>query len=329
MTNPRERFRLISLPADKRRTAFRDAVAAGLAASPKYLPCCYFYDRKGSELFESICELPEYYLTRAETAILKASADEIAGLFPREVTLVEFGSGNAAKTRLLMECFLQGRSRLRYVPIDICRTVLEESSLDLLRSYPRLEVVAVAAEYQEGLRYLYAEAGASRLVLWLGSNIGNFERQEAAAFMRRAGETFSPTDRLLVGIDLRKEPAILQRAYDDSAGVTAQFNLNILVRINRELGGHFDLERFQHRAVYEERMGRIEMYVVSARAQTVAIERLDRTVHFRADEAIHTENSYKYSLDEITELAAAADLAIERQWFDAEQRFSLTLLSRR
>jgi uncharacterized SAM-dependent methyltransferase len=171
------------------------------------------------------------------------------------------------------------------------------------------------------------EADRPKLILWLGSNMGNFERPEVESFVRCVRETMSPWDRLLVGIDLRKDRAVLQRAYDDSYGVTARFNRNILARINRELGGHFDLGKFHHRAIYNEQIGRIEMYLVSARAQLISIDRLGLEVPFEAGEMIHTENSYKYSVGEIEVLAGAAGLRVERQWLDAERRFSLNLLA--
>jgi L-histidine N-alpha-methyltransferase len=322
-----ERFRLVAVPARSRQAALAEDVAGGLTASPRRLSCRYFYDREGSRLFEEICRLPEYYLTRAETAILRAHAGGIPDRFPGDTTLIELGSGSAVKTRLLLEAFLRRRPRLRYVPIDISRGILEESSLALLDDYPGLEIEAVAGEYHEGLRHLKKETDRPKLVLWLGSNIGNFERAEAAAFLRRVGETLAAGDALLVGIDLRKERAVLEPAYDDSRGVTAAFNRNLLVRINRELGGHFDLGAFRHRAVYNEGEGRVEMYLVSTRAQRVAVHRLCLEVAFADGEAIHTENSYKYSPAEIGALAGAARLRLERQWFDAERRFSVNLFA--
>jgi L-histidine N-alpha-methyltransferase len=322
-----QRFRLIARPAADRHAAFARDVVAGLGASPKRLSCCYFYDADGSRLFEAICELPEYYLTRAEAGILRQHAAEIAAAFPGETTLIELGSGNAAKTRLLIEAFLATRPRQRYVPVDICRTVLEESSLDLLRSYSGLDIVAVAAEYHEGLQQIQAAVRGPRLILWLGSNIGNFERTEAAVFLDRVRRTMTPVDRLLVGIDLRKERAVLEAAYDDAQGVTAEFNLNLLTRINRELHGHFDVAQFRHRAVYNDEVGRIEMYLVSARDQSISIEELKCTVNVAAGEAVHTENSYKYSLQEIDALARTAGLTTERRWLDADERFSLNLLA--
>jgi dimethylhistidine N-methyltransferase len=324
---PHERFTLVGLPAEDRLARFAQDAAAGLTASPKRLPCRYFYDRLGSRLFEAVCELPEYYLTRAETAILRAHADEVAGLFPGPTDLIELGSGTAAKTRLLIEAFLRRQGRLRYVPLDISRTVLEESSRDLLRTYPRLEVLAIGGEYYEGLGHLAAIAAPRKLVLWLGSNIGNLERAEAAHFLAQVRGTLAPGDRLLVGIDLRKDRAVLEAAYDDPCGVTAAFNRNLLVRANRELGGRFDVRSFEHRAVYNEEKGRIEMYLVSTRPQRVRLDRLGLDVLFTVGEAIHTENSYKYSPGEIEALAAAAGLRTERAWLDPDGRFRLNLFS--
>lgn len=325
--SPRERFTLIDLPAEARRARFTRAISAGLTATPKSLPCCYFYDGVGSQLFEAICALPEYYLTRAETEILQAHAQEIAGLFPEVPDLLELGSGNADKTRLLIEAFISRSDRLRYVPLDICRTVLEESSLDLLRAYPTLEVLAIAGEYQDGLEHLRKVAARAKLVLWLGSNVGNLDRAEAASFLGRVRSTLAPGDRLLVGIDLRKDRAMLEAAYDDAQGVTAEFNRNLLARINRELGGHFDLRTFRHRAIYNEELGRVEMYLVSTCAQRVGIDQLNLDVCFAVGEAIHTENSYKYSRAEIDALASAAGLGTQRRWLDAAGRFSLNLFA--
>jgi L-histidine N-alpha-methyltransferase len=324
---PHARFTLVGLPAEDRLARFARDVAAGLAAVPKHLPCCYLYDRLGSRLFEAICELPEYPLTRAETAILRTHAEEIAALFPPATDLIELGSGTAAKTRLLIEAFLRRRGRLRYVPLDICRTVLEESSRDLLHAYPRLEVLAIAGEYREGLEHLRAMASPHKLVLWLGSNIGNLERAEAARFLAQVRGTLAPGDRLLVGIDLRKDRAALEAAYDDSCGVTAAFNRNLLVRINRELGGDFDVRAFAHHAVYNEGEGRVEMYLVCTRPQRVRLERLGLDVAFAAGEAIHTENAYKYSPAEIEALAVAAGLRTERAWLDPDGGFRLNLFA--
>jgi dimethylhistidine N-methyltransferase len=324
--DPTPGFRLVELSAGDPRAEFAHDVADGLTATPKRLACRYFYDREGSRLFEAICELPEYYLTRAEAAILHDHAHEIADCFPGDVTVVELGSGNAIKTQLLLDALLRAHRRVRYVPIDICRPVLEESSKALVEMFPGLEIVAVAAEYHEGLQRLESESTRPKLILWLGSNIGNFDRTEAATFLRRIRDTLEPSDRMLVGFDLRKDRTVLEAAYDDAAGVTAAFNLNLLVRINRELEGDFDLGRFRHRAIYDADLGRIEMYLVSTRSQRVTIGRLGLQVAFKAGETIHTENSYKYSLEEMDEVSKEAGLHAERSWQDAEGQFSLNLL---
>jgi dimethylhistidine N-methyltransferase len=321
-----DRLTLVVTREEDGLAALAQDVKAGLTANPKYLLCRYFYDPEGSRLFDAICDLPEYYLTRTERAILQERAAEIAGLFNAPITLMELGSGSATKTRLLIEALLRQHGRLRYVPVDISQSVLIESSEALLGDYPGLEVVAIAAEYDEGLRQLKKGGDGPKLILWLGSNIGNFERAEAADFLARLRETMTPADRLLVGIDLRKDRVVLEKAYDDPQGVTAQFNLNLLARINRELGADFDLEAFRHKAVYDDEVGRIQMYLVSTRNQSVNIGQLGLVLSFEANEAIHTENSYKYSLEEIEALASAAGFEVEQQWLDSERRFSVNFL---
>ncbi len=325
-----QRFTLIATNQKDRHAAFARDVLEGLTSTPKQLSCCYFYDRMGSLLFEAICDLPEYYLTRAEEEILRARGAELVSRFATQVRLVELGSGTAAKTRILIEALLSRQPALRYVPIDICRVTLQESALQLLKEYTGLDVIAIAAEYREGLRHLRAESDGrspAQLILWLGSNVGNYHRPEAAGFLRQVREMMTDADRLLVGIDLRKDRAVVEPAYDDSQGVTAEFNLNLLTRINRELGGRFDLEAFRHRAVYNEEAGRIEMYLVSTRAQRVAIQHPGLEIEFAAGEMIHTENSYKYSLAEVESLAVAAGLRIECQWLDSDSRFCANLLA--
>jgi L-histidine N-alpha-methyltransferase len=307
-------------------TDFAADVRAGLTAPRKRLSCRYFYDAEGSALFEEICALPEYYLTRAELSILQAHAGEIIASCSSDAALVELGSGSATKTRALIEAALDAHEAVRYVPIDISRSMLEESSRALLADYPTVEITAIAAEYRAGLRWLKRRR-EPKLVLWLGSNVGNFGRGEAARFLRGVRATMSAGDRLLMGVDLRKSRAVLEAAYDDAAGVTARFNLNLLARINRELGGHFRLGSFAHRARWNEGRGRVEIEIVSRRAQLVRIDALDLAVPFAGGERIYTESSYKYSPAEIDELARAAGLFVERRWLDGEQRFSVNLLA--
>jgi L-histidine N-alpha-methyltransferase len=303
-------------------------VRAGLAERPRRLACRWFYDAAGARLFEEICALPEYYLTRAEHEILATHrADVVAALEPG-TSLLELGSGNAEKTRILIEELLRRDRRLVYVPVDISRPTLEEAGRELVARYPGLEVRAIAAEYHEGLRRL-GQAGQEgpRLVLWLGSNVGNLDRDEAARFLTRLRELSSPRDRLLIGIDLRKDARTLVAAYDDAQGVTARFNLNLLARINAELGGDFDPGAFRHRATYDDQAGRIQMHLVSLRPQRVTIRALGLVVDFAEGEAIHTEDSYKYSLAEIAALAGASGFRIDRQWLDSGRRFALSLLA--
>lgn len=331
--SPSERF-VLDVHADQAllRARFADDVRAGLTARPKRLPCCYFYDDEGSRLFDAITRLPEYYLTRAERDILRDRAGDLAAEFREAPVVIELGSGSAAKTRLILDAVLARHATLRYVPIDISRGALEESAASLVRDYPLLEIHAVAAEYHDGLRRLEAPAAAGaegppKLILWLGSSIGNLHRPDAAAFLRRVRELMSARDRFLVGVDLRKDRAVLEAAYDDPAGVTARFNLNLLARINRELDGDFDPGAFRHRARYDEAAGRIEMYLDSLRDQSVRIGGPGLTVPFAAGEPVHTENSYKYAPDEIDGLAAAAALRVAQRWFDPARRFSVNLFA--
>ncbi len=323
------RFSLVEDAAGRDVASFGEAVQTGLGRDPKRLPCRFLYDEAGSLLFEEICDLPEYYLTRAEREILVRRAAEIAALFAEPITLAELGSGSSSKTRLLIEAFLRQHGRLRYVPLDISRSILETSALALLERYGSLEIRAIASDYARGLRHVRAETQRRKLIVWLGSTIGNLGRQEAAGFLGSVRQSLAPADRMLVGIDLRKDPAALEAAYDDAQGVTARFSLNLLERINRELGGRFDVKHFRHRAVYHEPEGRVAIEVVSTRAQSVRVEDLDLELEFAAGEAIHIEDSFKYSAQEIEALAGAAGLRVECRWHDPGGRFSLNLLAPR
>ena len=322
-----ERLTTIVCESALRPDSFAGEVRAGLTASPKSLPCRFFYDAEGSRLFEAISELPEYYLTRAGAEIMEERSGEVVAKLPRGATLIELGSGSSAKTRHLIERFLRRDGRLLYIPVDISRSMLEESAHALLDEFRGLEIIAVAGEYQEAMTHLRRDFGPPKLILWLGSNIGNLDRPEAVEFLRCLRGLMAAEDRLLVGIDLRKEPGVLEAAYDDAQGITAQFNKNILARINRELGGEFDLGRFDHRARYNDGAGRVEIHLESTIAQTIPIAALDLAVRFEPGEMIHTENSYKYSPAEIGETAAAARLRVTEQWLDRKGQFSLNLFT--
>ncbi len=324
-SSPHQRHARIETPAEHDASDFAEAVAAGLSPVEKSLPCRFLYDARGSQLFEAICETPEYYPTRAEHEILEARAGAIAARFDASITLVELGSGNARKTRILIEALLARHAALRYLPIDISRDALEASARSLLASYPALEVRAIASEYHEGLRLMREATAGPKLIAWLGSNVGNFDRTEAAGFLRRVRRALSDGDRLLLGVDLRKSRELLEAAYDDARGVTARFTLNLLLRINRELGGRFAPTAFAHRARWLEEEGKVEIHLVSRERQLVAIAALGLEVEFAKGEALHVEDSYKYSPAEIDDLLKAASLRGEARWLDAQGRFALAL----
>jgi L-histidine N-alpha-methyltransferase len=303
-----------------------DDVRKGLAAEPKRFLPKYFYDELGSQLFEAICLLPEYYLTSAENEILQHYADEIVASVAGPTTLLEMGSGSASKTRLVIEALLRRQRQLLFTPVDISASALESSSRILLQSYPALRIEAYAADYFAGLAELGKKPRRRTLALFLGSNISNFDLDEALRFLRALRSVLQKDDALLLGADLKKDPRILEAAYNDALGVTSAFNLNVLARINRELGGTFELRAFKHRAFYNEAMGRIEIYIESLMNQRVRIATLDLEVEFAAGELIHTENSYKYDMAGIAKLAAATGFECARTWLDSQERFSSNLL---
>jgi dimethylhistidine N-methyltransferase len=303
---------------------FAADVRNGLSASPKSLECVYFYDEIGSQLFEKICRLPEYYCTRAETEILQKHAGDIAGRTSNPIQIVELGSGSSSKTQILLEAFIDADRESSYVPIDVSREILAESAEKLRDRFPGLNVKPIAARYEDGMEELDSSYG-SILLVWLGSSIGNFDRKEARAFLSKLRKGLSHGDSLMLGVDLVKDRETLEAAYNDSSGVTEAFNLNLLARINRELGGTFDLKRFAHKAVFNESESRIEMHLISREKQEVRIEGLAMTVSFAKGEAIHTENSYKYHPEEIVSLAETVNGKLVHQWFDTKRQFSLSL----
>lgn len=305
---------------------FAQDVKAGLSASPKRLLPKYFYDDLGSSLFDAICLLPEYYLTRAEDEILDRHAREIVDAVGSPIDLIELGSGSAIKTRRIISAALERQPTLRYRPIDISPSALKASSEALSREYPNIMVDGVAADYLEGLKSISSNGDVRSMVLFLGSNIGNFEPHDAVNTLRAVHEVLKDRDALLLGADLKKDRAVLEAAYDDSEGVTAAFNLNVLARINRELGGKFDLRKFAHRAHYNESLGRVEMHLVSREEQTVPIAALGIEVHFDRGETIHTESSYKYDRERLADLASQTGFELTNTWTDAAGMFSSNLL---
>jgi dimethylhistidine N-methyltransferase len=303
-------------------TPFAQDVVAGLTERPKRLPPKYFYDQEGSRLFEAITELPEYYPTRCELAILRAHAGEIAQLLPAPTALIEFGSGSSRKTRILLDA---AEGIAAYVPVDISAHILAQEAVALQRDYPRLKVLPVAADFTQPFQLPPAVATLKRTGFFPGSTIGNFEPYEAAAFLRHAAQMLGPGGVLIIGIDLIKDAAILNAAYDDAAGVTAKFNLNLLTRINRELAGDFDLAEFCHQALYNSERKRVEMHLASRKRQKV--HAAGRTIEFRAGETIHTENSYKYTVESFRALARGAGFKPLAAWSDPQNYFSVQALA--
>ena len=321
-----EKLLIHNLVKREPRAGLAEDVRRGLSSKPKRFLPKYFYDQLGSQLFEAICLLPEYYLTRAENEILELYADEIVSSVEGDTTLIEMGSGSASKTRLIIEALLRKQSELLFIPVDISASALDSSSRILLQSYPQLKIEAYAADYFAGLAELEKQQRTRTLALFLGSNVSNFDPDEALKFLHALRQVLRSGDALLLGADLKKERRVLEAAYNDALGVTAAFNLNVLARINRELGGNFDLTAFKHRAFYNEAAGRIEIYIESRRVQTVSINQLEMEVEFGEGEQIHTENSHKYDLSDIGKLASETGFTRARTWLDSGERFSSNLL---
>lgn len=320
-----ERLSLRRAPEDRARRTFAEDVRAGLTAHPKVLYPKYFYDELGSRLFEAITALPEYYPTRTEAGILREHAGEIAGFLKGPVRLVELGSGDGQKTRLLLEALIARQGGLEYLPIDISAAAVEASARVLLAAYPDLRVTAYVGEYQQALRTVQPSSDRT-LVLFLGSTLGNLDPADRLPLLRDVRALLTPGEAFLLGVDLKKSEDVLIPAYDDPLGVTAAFNLNLLGRINRELGGAFDLTSFRHRALYNREAGRIEMHLESRCAQTVAIRSLGIEIPFETGETIHTESSYKFDLDQVAALARETGFELRRTWTDSGRRFSSNLL---
>lgn len=301
---------------------FADDVRAGLTAARKTIPPKYFYDNLGSALFEAICQLPEYYVSRCELEILTTHGDDIADALGSPVRLIELGSGTSRKTRTIIERILQRQPKLEYVTVDIDEELVRQTAERLHELYPNLTVQPVVADFND-IADVAIDKNQRNVVLFLGSTIGNLGPGEQETLLRAIRRT---ADAFFLGADLRKDKPILDAAYDDALGVTAAFNLNLLVRINNELGGHFELADFAHRAFFNEAESRIEMHIVSRIVQRVRIDALDLDVDFDAGETIHTENSYKFDDVRLDALARASGLTIARRWTDARRFFADVLL---
>lgn len=313
-------MKISALRADRPQSAFEREFLAGLRETPKRAPCKYFYDEEGSRLFEEICRLPEYYQTRTELALLEEHAGEMASLMGRHVELVEYGAGALRKVRILLDAL---DAPYAYTPIDISGDYLKSVCASLAARYPDLRLRPIPADFTEALTIPRHEFGAHRAGFFPGSTIGNFEPHEAVRLMQAIARPLHGGG-LLIGVDLVKEPALLHAAYNDGAGVTAAFNKNLLARANRELGADFDLDAFDHYAFYNPVPARVEIYLVSRSEQQAQVA--GETFVFRKGEAIHTENSHKYTIGSFTALASEAGLDVKRIWTDAAGWFALLWL---
>jgi dimethylhistidine N-methyltransferase len=303
------------------------AVTEGLLSQPRWLPSWLFYDTAGSQLFNQITELPEYYLTRTERAIFAAHAREIVGLAANgdALRIVELGAGSADKTRLLLTAAVDRQDTVTYEPVDVSPSALEEAQERIEREIPGVLVSPRVEDYTKGLELDALTFGERRLVLYIGSSIGNFEPEEAQRLLLSVRAAIVPGDTILLGVDLVKDKSTLLAAYDDAAGVTAEFNLNLLARLNRELGADFDLSSFTHRAVWNAAQSRIEMHLVSRKRQHVKIPALDLKIDFALNETIHTENSYKYRAGQAEGALRIAGFTPAATWTDNQRRFAVCL----
>jgi dimethylhistidine N-methyltransferase len=305
---------------DEPTSTFAQDVIDGLSRAPKRLSAKYFYDSAGSELFEQITELPEYYPTRTELSILRDHGRAIATIIPKGAALVEFGAGAITKVRLLL-----GKCRLgAYVPVDISGDFLNAQARALRVDYPVLEIYPVTADFTASFELPEAVKSMPKVGFFPGSTLGNFEPGEACTFLRSARTILGKSARMVIGVDLEKDERVLHDAYNDTAGVTARFNLNVLHRINRELGGDFDVGAFLHRAIYNHDRHRIEMHLICKKASTAQV--LGKEFSFRPGESIHTENSYKYSVDRFRALARASGWTLRESWTDRDAMFSVHAL---
>src|SRR5580704_7155601 len=300
------------------RSFLRDVIA-GLQTRPKHLSCKYFYDQRGSKLFDRICQLDEYYLTRSELAIMDRFAPEMGAQIGPGAMLVEYGSGSSVKTRYLLDGL---PDPVAYVPVDISGDHLRQTARELARDYPRIEILPVCADFTKDFALPRSQRTASHAAVYFpGSTIGNFLPGEAVALLRRITRMCGTGGGLLIGIDLKKNIPTIEAAYNDRLGVTAEFNLNLLRHINRELGADFDLDRFFHQARYNAELGRVEMHLISRRAQTVTLG--GETVEFEPGETICTEHSHKYTVDEFAAVASAAGLTLRREWTTEKREFAV------
>jgi len=307
---------------------FADEIYSSLNRESKYINPKFFYDRKGSNLFEQICWLPEYYPTLTEIKILKNLKSDLSKHLTDSFRLVELGSGSSVKTRLILDIFAENQNEIEYFPIDISEILTESSEL-LQRDYPDLHITGVIDTYEGGLEFIEKYDDKKNLIIFLGSSFGNFTPNEGKDFLRKINSIMKSEDLFLIGLDLVKNKKILEDAYDDSQGITAKFNLNVLSRINDELDADFVLNNFEHVAKYNEREQRVEMYLKSLVNQSIIISKINLSLKLKKDELIHTEHSHKYEIRQIKELMDKTGFKIKQNWLDENKHYSLTLVSKK
>ena len=307
---------------------FADEIFSSLNRDSKYIHPKYFYDKKGSDLFEKICELPEYYPTRIEIEILKNLKSDLSNYLDEDFRLVELGSGSSTKTRLILDTFATIQNKIEYFPIDISEILTESSEL-LQRDYQDLRITGIIDTYEGGLEFIEKYDDKKNLILFLGSSFGNFTPNDGKIFLEKINSIMKKEDLFLIGLDLAKDKKILEEAYDDSLGITAKFNLNMLSRINDELDADFLLNNFEHVAKYNEKEQRVEMYLKSLVNQSVIISKANISLKLKQDELIHTEYSHKYKISQIKKLMDETNFEIKQIWLDSNKYFSLTLVSKK
>ena len=313
--------------ATKIEKSFAEEISYTLSQNSKFINPKFFYDRKGSDLFESICSLPEYYPTKTEISILKKLKHDLSSYLDENMNLVELGSGSSVKTRLLLDIFTTLQTKTEYFPIDISE-ILTESSEQLLKDYDTLHITGIIDTYEGGLEFLKNYDDNKNLIIFLGSSFGNFTPDDGKLFLEKIFSTMNSGDLFLIGLDLVKDKNILEAAYDDSQGITAKFNLNVLSRINDELDADFNINNFLHYSIYNETDQRIEMNLKSLVSQSVIIAKSNLSLNFNKDELIHTEYSHKYHASQIEKLLTDVGFTIKNIWLDDKKYFSLTLVSK-
>ena len=312
---------------NKSEKTFADEVSSSLNQKQKSIHPKFFYDKNGSELFEKICKLPEYYLTRTEISILRKLGDKLPVYVNDEFRLVELGSGSSHKTRILISILEKLQKEVEYFPIDISK-ILKESTTALLDDYENLHMTGIIDNYESGLDFVKNYDSKKNLIVFLGSSFGNFDYEPGLRFLDKINSSMKDDDLFLIGLDLVKDRDVLEHAYNDSHGITAQFNLNVLSRINSELDSNFNVDKFAHHAVYNQDKNRVEIYLRSLENQTVDITKAGIALKIKQNELIHTENSHKYTIPKIKEMFSSTGFRIRDMWFDEKQYFCLILLSK-